>query len=106
MPGEHAELYRFIRDRCAAAADGPVPRAVLNRLFRDPIFQKELFARFPFKRAITPRVWQRSLRETAALALSQRVLRYLGLRYNVSRYTIHRAIWPDHSASSTAEDSS
>lgn len=106
MPGEHTELCRFLRDRCAIDADAPVPRAILNRLFGDPAFQKELFARFPLKRASTPKVWNRFLRETSSLALTKRVLRYLGLRYNVSHHTIHRAIWADHAPSRTAEDSS
>jgi hypothetical protein len=106
MPGEHAALYRFIRDRCAIDTDAPVPRAILNRLFQDPIFQKELFAQFPFKRASTRKVWNRFLRETSPLALTKRVLRYLGLRYNVSHHTIHSAIWADHHPSRTTEDSS
>lgn len=105
MPGEHAELCRFIRDRCAIDADAPVPRATLNRLFQEPIFQKELFDRFPFKRASTRKVWNRFLKETSPLALAKRVLRYLGLRYNVSHHTIHSAIWADHPTSRTTEDS-
>lgn len=106
MPGEHAALCRFLHDRCAIGADAPVPRTMLNRLFRDPISQKELFARFPFKRASTPKVWNRFLKETSPLALYKRVLRYLGLRYNVSHHTIHRAIWAKHPPSRTTADSS
>jgi len=106
MPAEHAELCRFLRDRCAAAGDAPVPRAVLTQLFRGPLFQKELFARSRFKRAITPKIWNRFLRETAALPLSKRVLRYLALCYDVSPHTIHGAIWAKHPPSKTTEDSS
>jgi hypothetical protein len=106
MPGEHAKLCRFLHDRCAIDADAPVPHAILNRLFRDPIFQKELFAQFPFKRASTPILWNRFLKKTSRLALTKRVLHYLGLRYNVSHHTIHRAIWADHHPARTAEDSS
>jgi hypothetical protein len=106
MPGEHAELCRFLRDRCGIDANAPVPRARLNRLFRDPIPQKELFARFPFKRASTRKVWNRFLKETSPLPLNKRALRYLGLRYNVSHHTVHHVIWAKHPPSRTTEDSS
>jgi hypothetical protein len=106
MPAEHDELCHFIRDHCAVDADAPVPHDVLNHLFRHLIFQKDLFKRFPLKRAIALPVWNRFLKETSPFALKKRALRYLALRYDVSHHTIHRAIWPDHLSPEAAQDSS
>jgi hypothetical protein len=106
MAAEHAELCGFIRTHCAVDADEPVLQDVLNRLFREPIFQNDLFARFPFKRASGPEVWIRFLKETSSLALANRAHYYLGLRYDVSHHTIHRAIWPDRPSSKATRDSS
>jgi hypothetical protein len=99
MPAEHDELCHFIRDHCTVDADAPVPHDVLNRLFRHLAFQKDLFKRFPLKRAIALPVWNRFLKETSPLALKKRALHYLALRYDVSHHTIHRAIWPDRPSS-------
>ncbi len=104
MAAEHTALCKFVRERCAIDVGAPVPQQALNQLFRDPAFQKELFSHFPFKQAYEPRVWNRFLKEASPLALAERALRFLGLRYDVSHHTIRRAIWPGRPPSAPTQD--
>jgi len=104
MSDEHDQLCRFLR-HCEIDAHAPIPHDVLNRLFRNPTFQEQLFARFPLKRASEPKVWNRFLRKTSSLALAKRALHYLALRYNVSHHTIHHAIWAELPPSRPTKDS-
>jgi len=73
---EHARrARRALPDSSTTAARSAPTPPYLGRCSigccRDPIFQKELFGRFPFKRASTPKVWNRFLKETSPLATLQ-----------------------------------
>lgn len=105
MAAEHTKLCKFVRERASPDSDASVPHEALNRLFRDPAFQKELFSQFPLKQACDRRIWNRFLKETSPLSCADRALRFLGLRYDVSRHSIHRAIWPPRSPSGSAQGS-
>jgi len=90
MAAEHEAVMQLIRR--LSGQDQTEPER-LNGLFSDPTFLRELFREFPLKRVDDPTVWTQFLKDTVSLATSERVLRYLGLRYGVSRHTIHHAIW-------------
>ena len=104
MAAEHTRLSKFIRERCATDPDAQVPHGELNYLFRDPAFQRQLFKAYPFKQAREPRLWNRFLKDAAALGVGHRAIRYLALRYGVSRHTIHRAIWPARPSGDAPKD--
>jgi len=90
MAAEHEALMQLIRR--LSGQDQPEPER-LNMLFSDPNFLRELFQDFPLKRGDDPTAWTRFLKDTVSMSGSDRSLRYLGLRYRVSPYTIHHAIW-------------
>jgi len=102
MAAEHTRLYTFIRQRCAVDVDARPAREELNRLFRDPEFQRDLFSEFPLKQSRPPQAWKQFLKNAASLALSKRSLHFLALRYGVQPDTIHRAIWPERRSGPTA----
>lgn len=104
VAAEHTALIKFVRERCAIDVGALGPQEALNRLFRDPAFQKELFSQFPLKQPCEPRVWKQFLKETSSLALADRALHFLGLRYGASPHTIHRAIWPGRPPSGSTQD--
>lgn len=104
MAEEHTRLSEFIRALCAVDAEVHVPHEELNRLFQKPMFRSELFSQFPLKRPCEPPLWDQFLADTATRGVGERALRYLALRYHVSHYTIHRAIWPDRLPPEAAQD--
>ena len=106
MAHEHDRLCSFIRDRCPIDPEARVPHDELNRLFRNPVFQNELLSQFPLKQRREPLSWNQFLEETTSLGISERALRFLGLRYGVSHHTIHRAIWPDRPHAGAPDPSS
>jgi hypothetical protein len=90
MSTEHDRLRDFIRE---VAGEHSPRREALDRLFRDPEFLMTLFQDFPRHVGTNPAAWDRFLRESAHLALSQRCLHYLAYRYGVSVETVRAAIW-------------
>lgn len=106
MADEHTRLSKFIREKCGFEADVRVPREELNRLFQQPLFQSELFSQFPLKKRHETPVWDEFLADTTSFTISERALHYLALRYDVSHYTIHRAIWSDSPSPEAAQGSS
>lgn len=94
MADEHERLLAHLRD---LTSNHSPSAAELDQLFATRGFADRLLGEFPCRGLESGKAWKQFLENTARQPLSPRCICYLALRYNVSTYTIEKAIWPPSS---------